>query len=88
MFSPYKIHNPEYIWTSVLRFLGAKSLFYTAVLPIQKNVVLKPEVILGDINEATVWYSYNFPLTKKHKIGFFIGPGLSYSFDSGQGARL
>ena len=88
MFSNYKIHNPDYTWTSVIRFLGAKSIFYTAVIPIGKNSVLKPEVIFGVINETTVWYSYNFPLTRKHKVGFFMGPGLSYSFDAGQGARL
>ena len=88
MFSNYKIHDSEYSWTSVIRFLGAQSLFYTAVLPVNKNAVLKPEVIMGNINEATVWYSYNFPLTNNYKMGFFMGPGVSYSFDTGQGARL
>ena len=88
MFSHHKIHNPEYTWTSVFRLLGAKSFFYTAVLPVNKHGVLKPEVLFGNVNETTVWYSYNFPLTKRYKIGFFMGPGLSYSFDAGQGARF
>ncbi len=88
MFSNYKIHDPEYTWSNVVRFLGVKSFFYTAVLPIQKNVVLKPEILMGTVNEMTVWYSYNLPLTKKSNFGFFMGPGASYSFDTGQGARL
>ena len=88
LFSNYKIHDPNFTWTSVVRFLGAKSMFYTAVVPIGRNAVIKPEVLFGNINETTVWYSYNFPLTRKYKIGFFLGPGVSYSFDSGQGARL
>ncbi|MEN8139392.1 MAG: hypothetical protein ABFR62_13280 [Bacteroidota bacterium] len=88
MFSPYKIHNPDYTWTNVVRFLGAKSMFYTAVLPVHKNAVVKPEILFGDVNETTFWYSFNFALVKSLKIGFFLGPGISYSFDSGQGARV
>lgn len=88
MFSYYKIHDPEYTWTSVVRFLGVKSFFYTAVLPIHKKAVLKPEILMGTVNEATVWYSYNFTLSKHLKLGFFTGPGVSYSNDEGQGARF
>lgn len=87
LFSHHRIHNPNYTWQGIFRFLEIKSWFFTAILPIHKNAVLKPEVLAGNVNEATLWYSYNLPLIKKLKIGLFFGPGASYSFDTGQGFR-
>jgi hypothetical protein len=88
MFSHHKIHHSGSSWQAIVKFLGVNSLFFTAILPIHKNAVIKPEVLAGNVNETTVWYSYNIALVKSIGIGMFFGPGLSYSFDSGQGARV
>ena len=78
-------HEKTYKHTAVVRLLGEKALFFTDMIAVHKNGAIKPEIILGQIKEGTFWYSYFVPFTRN--FGFFTGPGLSYSFDKGQGFR-